>query len=325
MAHQHDSHDAHDLHGASRRSLIIVLLLTVAYIMVEIVAFFESNSLAILAHATHMLRDLAVIVMSLFAMWLSRRGSSSAYTYGHRRVDVLAATINALSLWLIAGLIFYNAFGRIGAIGEPHEHEEVEGVLVLIVGAIGLAVNIISAWVLHRSSQHSLNIQGVFQHLIADVLTSVGVIISGILVITLDWDAADHYISVIIGIVILVSSWRLVTGVFRVLMESTPAHIDVYKLCGDIEDIEGVTLVHDIHVWTIASGYEAFTAHVLIDPDIDEAEMWRMRDRIHDIVRDDFDIEHITIQMDKPPLRCAEEDHLDHLHRRSMEEAQGAV
>ena len=108
-------------------------------------------------------------------------------------------------------------------------------------------------------------------------------------------------------------------------MESAPARIDVYKLCGDIEDIEGVTLIHDIHVGTIASGYEAFTAHVLIDPDIDEAEMWRMRDRIHDIVRDDFDIEHITIQMDKPPLRCAEEDHLDHLHGRSREEVQGTA
>ena len=241
-----------------------------------------------------------------------------------------AAAINALSLWLIAGIIFYNAFGRIDAIGEPHEHEEVEGVLVLIVGAIGLAVNIISAWVLHRSSQHSLNIQGVFQHVIADMLTSVGVIISGILVTTLDWDAADHYISVIIisviiGIVILVSSWGLVIRVFRVLMESTPAHIDVYKLCGDIEDIEGVTLVHDIHVWTIASDYEAFTAHVLVDPAIDEAGMWRMRDRIHDIVRDGFDIEHITIQIDKPPLRCAEEDHLDHLHGRSREEVQGTA
>ena len=236
-----------------------------------------------------------------------------------------AAAINALSLWLIAGLIFYNAFGRIDAIGEPHEHEEVEGVLVLIVGAIGLAVNIISAWVLHRSSQHSLNIQGVFQHVIADMLTSVGVIISGILVTTLDWDAADHYISVIIGIVILVSSWGLVIRVFRVLMESAPAHIDVYKLCGDIEDIEGVTLIHDIHVWTIASDYEAFTAHVLVDPAIDEAEMWRLRDRIHDIAKDEFDIEHITIQIDKPPLRCTEEDHLDHLHGRSREEVQGTA
>ena len=157
------------------------------------------------------------------------------------------------------------------------------------------------------------------------MLTSVGVIISGILVTTLDWAAADHYISVIIGIVILVSSWGLVIRVFRVLMESTPAHIDVYKLCGDIEDIEGVTLVHDIHVWTIASDYEAFTAHVLVDPAIEEAEMWRLRDRIHDIARDEFDIEHITIQMDKPPLRCAEEDHLDHLHRRSMEEAQSTA
>ena len=167
--------------------------------IVEVVAFFESNSLALLAYASHMLRDVAVIVMSLFAIWLSGRGSSTAHTYGQRRADVLAATINALSLWLIAGLIFYNAFGRIDAIGEPHEHEEVEGVLVLIVGAIGLAVNIISAWVLHRTSQHNENVQGVFQHVIADMLTSVGVIISGILVTTLDWDAADHYISVIIG------------------------------------------------------------------------------------------------------------------------------
>ena len=328
MAHQHEGHEHHghghgDHHvgGSSARSVIFVLALTLVYMVFEIFMFFETNSLAILAHASHMVRDVAVLIMSLFAMWLSGRASSASYTYGQRRADVLAATINALSLWLIAGFIFYNAFGRLDAVGDPHDHEEIEGFLVLLVGGVGLVVNLVSAWILHRSSSENVNVQGVMQHVIADLLTTFGVILSGILVYIFDWDAADHYISMVIGVLILISSWRLVISVLRVLMESTPAHIDIYRLCSVLEDIEGVTLIHDVHVWTITPGYESFTAHVIVESSADEAKMREILDRVHEIVRQEFGIDHITVQIDKPPVDCVEEDHLDHLQARSREEA----
>ena len=336
MAHEHDDHahhghghdghdhDEHSLRSASARSLIFVLALTLCYMAFEIFMFFESNSLALLAHASHMLRDVAVIIMSLFAFWLSGRGSSVAHTYGRRRADVLAAMINALSLWLIAGFIFYNAFGRITSIGEEHGHHEIEGLTVLLVGGIGLVVNLISVWVLHSTSRENVNVQGVFQHVIVDLMTTFGVIVSGVLVLALDWDAADHYISVAIGVLILISSWRLVTRVLRVLMESAPEHIDVYRLCSEIEDIEGVTLIHDVHVWTIAPGYESFTAHIIIEQSVGEDGAREILDKAHDIVRDRFSVDHITIQIDKPPVSCVEEDHLDHLQGRSREEVLNA-
>ena len=330
MAHQHDDYAHHD-HGhdhgvgnAGALGLIFVLILTLAFIVFEVFMFFSSNSLALLAHASHMLRDVAVIIMALFALWLSRRGPTASYTYGMRRADVLAAMVNALSLWLIAGFIFYNAFSRIYSELGEHHHEEVQGLTVLIVGGVGLIVNLVSAWVMHRSAGENVNLQGVFQHVIVDMMTTFGIILDGIVLIFFDWDAADDYITLVIGVLILLSSWRLVTRVLRVLMESTPENIDVYRLCSDIEDIEGVTIIHDIHVWTIAPGYESCTAHIIIDPSLEKPETQALQERIRELVRDRFQIEHITVQMDTPPMSCIEEDHLDHLQGRTREEVERA-
>ena len=146
---------------------------------------------------------------------------------------------------------------------------------MLIVGGVGLVVNLVSAWVMHRSAGENVNLQGVFQHVIVDMMTTFGIILDGIVLIFFDWDAADDYITLVIGILILISSWRLVTRVLRVLMESTPENIDVYRLCSDIEDIEGVTIIHDIHVWTIAPGYESCTAHIIIDPSLEKPDIRR--------------------------------------------------
>ena len=308
--HGHGGHDhSHELRGASRRSLIIAFVLISAYMVAEVVGGVISGSLALLADAGHMLTDAAAIGMALFAMWIAEREASAERTYGYYRTEVLAALINALTLWLIVGWIFWEAFQRF-RLDEIH----VEGWSVLIVGIGGLFVNVASAWILHRSSEHSINVEGAFQHVMADLLGSVGVVLAGIVVLTTGWTLIDPILSVVIGLLIMRSSWRLAFKVFHVLLEGTPEHIDAYKLCSDIEDVEGVTLIHDIHIWTITSGREAFTAHIVVDPSY-QGSMEQLRNRIQDITHNRYNIGHVTIQLEQSTSSCLETEghHVGHL------------
>ncbi len=310
--HDHGHHDhSHDLRGLSRRSLTFALVLITTYMVAEIVGGVLSGSLALLADAGHMATDAAAIGLALLAMWIAERAASAERTFGFYRTEILAALLNAIALWIIVAWICYEAFQRLVA-----DDAHVSGWPVLFVGLGGLVVNIVAAFVLHRSSEHSLNAEGAFQHVLADLLGSVGVVISSILIITLDWGIADPIISVVIGLLILVSSWGLMTSVIHVLLEGTPENVDVYKLCHDIEDVEGVTLVHDVHVWTITSQSDAFTAHVLIDSAY-EGDRDALLTRMQRIAREEHGITHVTIQMEESVNGCDENHHVDHLMQRS--------
>ena len=263
----HAGHDhSHDFRDASRRSLIISLSLIGGYMIAEVVGGILSGSLALLADAAHMLTAAAAIALDLMAHWLSNRPATIGRTFGFHRTEVLAATINALSLWLITGWIFFEAWQRFAEGGSA-----VAGALMLGLGVVGLAVNIVAAWVLYGASSHRLNVEGAFWHVMADLLGSVGVVISGVLILAFrSWQPiayVDPIASVVIGILVLLSSWRLTLRVFKVLLDETPAHLDRYAVCHAIEEVPGVTLIHDVHAWTVTSGYDVFTAHVLIDPE----------------------------------------------------------
>ena len=271
----------------------------------EVIGGILSGSLALLADAGHMVTDAMAIGLALFALWIGDRLEDAERTYGFRRAEVLAALINALSLWIIVAWIFFEAYHRIRGIEDAH----VEGPLMLIVGTLGLIVNIIAAWLLHGSSEHSLNVEGAFWHVMGDLLGSVGVIISGVVIIFTGWNLVDPIISVVIGLLILASSWSLAKKVLVVLLEGVPKHVDVEKLCGQIEDLEHVTLVHDVHVWTIASGYESMTAHVLVDPDISKEQTDALLRRIREIAGEEHQIHHLTIQIEQTVSGCTE-DHL---------------
>ena len=306
--HDHGHHDhAHDLRGLSRRRLTISLVLIATYMLAEIIGGLVSGSLALLADAGHMATDAAAIGLALLAMWFAEREASAERTYGFYRTEVLAALLNAFALWLIVAWIFFEAYHRF-AVEEVH----VDGVPVLIVGTGGLIVNLIAAYMLHASAEHSLNAEGAFQHVLADLLGSVGVIVAAILVIAFDWVIADPIISIIIGFLILASSWGLVTRVFHVLLEGTPEHVDVYSLCADIEEIEGVQLIHDVHCWTITSNDEAFTAHVLVDPSY-EGDIDELISRAQDLAHDKYNIGHVTIQAEQSLVSCTENHHVGHL------------
>ncbi len=305
MTTHHDH--AHDLRGLSRRRLTISLFLIAGYMLAEVIGGLVSGSLALLADAGHMATDAAAIGLALLAMWFAEREASAERTYGFYRTEVLAAMLNAFALWMIVAWIFFEAYHRF-AVEEVH----VDGWPVLIVGTGGLIVNVIAAYMLHASAEHSLNAEGAFQHVLADLLGSVGVIIAAILVIAFDWVIADPIISIIIGLLILASSWGLVTRVFHVLLEGTPEHVDVYSLCHDIEELEGVQLIHDVHCWTITSNDEAFTAHVLVDPTY-EGDMDELISRAQDLAHDKYGIGHVTIQAEQSLVSCTENHHVGHL------------
>lgn len=295
---------------ASKRDLTLAIVLITSYMFAEVIGGILSGSLALIADAGHMLTDAASIGLALAAMHFASRKASAERTFGFHRLEILAALVNALTLWLIAAWVVVEAFHRM------QEVPEVEGVLMLTVGTVGLIVNVLAAWILHRSAGHSLNVEGAFQHVIADLLGSVGVVISGALVWGFGWALADPIVSVIIALLILLSTWRLLAKVVHVLLEGAPEHIDVYRLCSKMEDVEGVVVIHDIHVWTIAQGYDALAAHVLIDRDQPADQLEPVLRRLRKIASEDFGIQHITIQVEQSLDGCTEHHHVDHLHAR---------
>ena len=318
--HDHHSHDHHGhghgilgghdhsdaLRSASKRSLAAALVLITTYMVAEVVGGILSGSLALLADAGHMLTDAAAIALALAAMYLAGKPYTARRTYGYHRLEILAALANALALWLVAAGVVWEAVQRLS---EP---PDVQAPIVVAVGAVGLVVNIAAAWILHGAAKHSLNVAGAFAHVMADLAASVGVLISGGLVWVFGWRIADPIVSIFIGAIILASTWRLLARVVHVLLEGVPEHVDIRELCTRMEALEGVTLVHDIHVWTISPGNDALSAHVLVDPDYPEPLDPLLR-RLRRIASEEFGIHHITIQIEGSAEDCTEHHHFDHL------------
>ena len=280
----------------------MALVLIGSFMLAEVIGGLVANSLALLADAGHMVTDFAAIGLALLAMWVAARPASARRTFGFHRVEVLAALLNGLSLWLIAAWIFFEAYRRF------LEPPEVRGLLVLTVGFAGLAVNVAAAWVLRRSAAHSLNVEGAFLHVIGDLLGSIGVVASGILILAFGWYVADPILGVAIGLLILLTSTRMLWKVFHVLMEGTPATVDLQTLCSRLEGVEGVAGVHDIHAWTITSGYDVLSAHVTVEPGV-SAE--RVLPELVQVARG-AGISHATFQVEREAEECEEAHHVSH-------------
>ena len=312
----HAGHDhAHDYRIAGRRGLVIVLVLISCHMAIEIVGGILSGSLGLLAHASHMVTDAVAICLALFAMWIAERPATIKRTFGFHRLEVLVVMFNALALWVLATGIFYEAYQRLGEHAEGHGHK-VEGGLMLGVAAAGLAINLLAAWILSRSSRHSINVEGAFWHIMADLMGSVVVVISGLLTLLFHWELVDPILSILIAALILITSCRLAIKVFRVLLENVPPGLDMYRLCSELENVEGVTLIHDVHAWTITTGYDALTAHVLIDPEY-QGGFEPLQRRLRRIAYQEFGIRHITIQIEQSVADCTENHHIGHLEAAS--------
>jgi cobalt-zinc-cadmium efflux system protein len=285
--------------------LTIALALTVSYLLVEVIGGLIANSLALLADAGHLLADTSAIGLALLAIWIASRPPTIRRTFGFHRSEILAALINALSLWLIAAWIFFEASHRFA------DTPEVQGTVTLGVGAAGLVVNLAAAWVLRRSARESLNVEGAFLHVLGDVLGSVAVVAAGLLIIGFGWSVADPIFAVIIGIIILATSGRLLWKVLHVLMEGTPSHLDLHRLCQRLEQLEGITGVHDIHAWSITTGYESLSAHITAEESVlrDPGPVLR---KLRAIATREFGLAHVTIQLEDSRVGCVEDHHIDH-------------
>jgi cobalt-zinc-cadmium efflux system protein len=284
------THDhSHNHRQGSHRQLSIVLLLTAIYMVAELVGGMWTGSLALLADAGHMLADVAALILALMAVWFGARPATPRKTFGYYRLEILAALINGVGLVLISFLIFYEAYQRWFTVPI------IRSAPMTIVAAGGLVVNLICAWLLHRDRETDLNVRGAWLHVIGDALGSTGAIIAGILIMLFGWTAADSLISVFIGLLIVWSSWHLIRDATNVLLEGTPAHINLAAVEEAIMETEGVSGVHDLHVWTITSGREALSAHVIHADSISQPGLLQ---ELRSKLLDRFGLDHLTIQME---------------------------
>ena len=287
-------HHHHD-HGraADDRRMLAALAVNVAMLAAGVVGGIAFHSLALLADAGHVLTDVGAIALALFAASMARRPSSPNRTFGFRRGEILAALVNGVALVAIAVFVFVQAAMRLS---DP---QDVGAGGVLAIGLFSLAGNGSAALFLLRGDRSNINVEGVLRHTAADALATLGVIVAAIVVLTTGWDRADAVVSIAIGVLILLGSWRLLREPFNVLMETAPEGIDVEELGRAMCAVAGVREVHDLHVWTVTSGFPALAAHVRSDPNEDPDDV---RERLEHILMERFELEHTTLQVVTEPL-----------------------
>jgi cobalt-zinc-cadmium efflux system protein len=274
------------------RALGAALAVTLVFMLVEAVGGWLANSIALMADAGHMLGDAAALGLALFTAWLARRPATPERTFGYLRLEILAALVNGTALLILSGLIAWQAVQRLAA--PPVVNTK----LMAAVAVVGLAANLVALRLLHGGHRHSLNLRGAYWHVLGDVLGSVGALAAaGVMAVT-GWTLADPLISVVIAAMILVGAWRLVRESVDVLLEATPSHIAVDEVARRVASIEGVTDVHDLHVWTVTSGLVAMTGHAVV-PDAARAQevLATLKRRMGDL-----GIQHVTLQIERQRL-----------------------
>ncbi len=298
--------------AAGRNTLIVALVLVLGVMIAEIIGGALAGSLALLADAGHMLATAAAIAIALFTAWAESRPASIERTFGYHRVEVVGAMLGALALWLVAAWVLFESINRLRTYSEL----EIGSGVMLVIGIVGLGVNILAALILRLGSRRNRRADDAFRHLVSDFFGSVGVVVAAVLVQFNGWTIADPVVSVGIAALIAASSWRLILKVFYAIMEGTPEHLDLYQLCADIEDVPGVTLIHDVHAWSISEGYHAFTTHVVLETGY-TANTDALLTEMRRIVYDKHRVSHLTVQFEESASDCLEAHHLGHLEARS--------
>ena len=280
---------AHDHRAASSRALAAVLALTVAMTVVEVFGGVLTGSLALLADAGHLFSDSFAIGLALGAILLARRPSTARRSFGFQRAEILAAFVNGLTLVLVSGWIVWEAIDRLD------ERPDVLGGWMLAVAAAGLAVNALAAIILLRSGRESLNVEAAYRHVLADLLGSAGVLVAALVIVATGWTLVDPLVSLAIAVLIVASAWGVLRDSTAILMEQTPTRLDADAVARAIVDVSGVTSVHDLHVWTITSGFDALSAHVLVGRGED---CHALRRDVERALAESFGITHTTLQVD---------------------------
>ena len=266
-----------------------MLLLTLAFTAVEIAGGIWTDSLALLADAGHMVSDNVAIVLALVAVTLARRPSTPTRSFGLQRAEILAAFVNGLTLVLVSGWIVWEAVQRFD------DTPEILGGWMLVVALAGLLVNVLAATILIRAGRESLNVEAALRHVFADLLGSGAVLVAALVIVTTGWTLVDPLVSIGIALLIVASAWGVLRDSTSILMEATPSGIDAAAVATAIVDVDGVTSVHDLHVWRITSGFDALAAHVLVGRGED---CHGLRREIEAVLRERFGITHTTLQVD---------------------------
>lgn len=285
MGHDH----AVSAGGRHQKRLLLVLGLTTTFLIAEVVGGLVTGSLALLADAAHMMTDVFGLGLALVAIRFAARPATNRYSYGFYRIEILAATFNGALLLGIGAYILVEAIRRL------IEPREIEGGAVMIVAAAGLVVNLIGAALLRGGAEESLNVQGAFLEVLADLLGSIAVLVSGGIILFSGWQRADPIASVAIGLLVIPRTLRLLKGAVDILLEGSPAGMDVAAIEGKIMATPGVESLHDLHVWTISSGLPALSAHVLVAASADRN---RVLEAICADLTETFDLHHTTIQIE---------------------------
>ena len=282
-------HDHQRPSAGGESALRRALLLTVGMAVIELVAGWLSGSLALLADAGHMVTDAAALALSLFAAWMARRPATPEKSYGYYRTEILAALANGIALWVVVVWIYVRAIQRL------QHPPAVDAKMMLVVAVVGLIVNLLCGWLLMDERTASLNVRGAWLNVMSDALGSVGVNVAGLAIWWYGWTAADPVASLVIGVLIAINSWNLVKQSVNILLEGTPGHLEIAEVVQAMRSVSGVHEVHDLHLWTITTGMDAMSGHVIVEDVTKSADVLETLNRL---LSERFGITHTTFQLE---------------------------
>jgi cobalt-zinc-cadmium efflux system protein len=297
VSHSHAGHS----HGASadadRGKLRVALALIVGFMVAEVVTGIVANSLALLSDAAHMLTDAAAITLSLIAIRLARLPAEGRMTFGFKRVEILSAQANGVTLLVLAAVIAIEAVRRL------FDPPTVDAALILVVALAGIAVNVAATTTLASANRGSLNVEGSFQHILTDLFAFVGTAVAAVVILLTGFDRADAIASLLIAALMLRSAYGLLRDSGRIFLEASPKGIDPERIGNRMAKQPGVVEVHDLHVWEVTSGFPALSAHVTVGAD---ADCHRLRLELSELIEREFDIHHTTLQVEHEPQRIVQ-------------------
>lgn len=291
MSENHPHSHFGELAIKATKRLALSLAFTLAFVVVELIAGFISNSLALLTDAAHNFTDVIALGLSWYALRIALQPANARRTYGYHRVGILVALVNSTTLVLISLGIFYEAYRRF--LSPPR----VDAPILIGVGIIAFFVNAGTAWLVHRGSEHDLNLRSTFLHLMGDVLSTLGAVAAGIAIVFTGWNWLDPLVSVLIGFLILWNAWGILRQTIHILLESTPQNIDVDKLLTDLRNVDGVLDVHDLHVWSISENLRVLSAHI-VTPDTSISTGAVIQRNLNRVLAHKYDIQHATLQLE---------------------------
>ncbi|MET9326507.1 cation diffusion facilitator family transporter [Tsukamurella sp. NPDC003166] len=302
--HAHGGHGGHD-HGVSadadKRWLSIALALLVGFMAIEVTIGILASSLALITDAAHMLTDAAAIVLALVAIRIAARPARGGYTWGLKRVEILSAQANGITLLLLAAFFVYEGISRL--VAPP----DVDGRLVFFTALAGCVVNLAATWCIRRANRSSLNVEGAYQHILNDLYAFIATAIAGAVIWAAGWGRADAIAALVVAALMLKAGWGLVKASGRIFLEAAPEGVDPADVGRDVAGVASVVEVHDLHIWEITSGQSAMSAHVLVAPG---ADCHAVRSSISSMLHDEHRIEHATLQVD----HAGAEDHCGDPH-----------